>query len=245
MQAKWTVPALAVVLFASAAVASASRERPVQHGASQGVRVDVYRSGMAVFDLRRIAPTPRRLLTGPSGLTFGCLKARLRSGVWRATESTIVGRFATQLRFRWHRPFAPPYAGCELGGLYGHQWDDAFGTRNAVEIWLTAEGRHFFNDRAAARDLAYFVRSGRVQLIRLSANPRLGLEAFARRYPGRVVEIASPSTRVHKDEVGFWIGPQTLVFTVTSSTGRRFYVVAARGTLKLPAKNLGDLAFVF
>jgi hypothetical protein len=245
MQVKWTVPALAVVLLTSAAVASASRERQVQHGAAQGVRVDVYRSGMAVFDLRRIAPTPRRLLTGPSGLTFGCLKARLRSGVWRATESTIVGSFATQLRFRWHRPFAPPYAGCELGGLYGHQWDDAFGTRNAVEIWLTAEGRHFFNDRAAARDLAYFVRSGRVQLIRLSANPRLGLEAFARRYPGRVVEIASPSTRVHKDEVGFWIGPQTLVFTVTSSTGRRFYVVAARGTLKLPAKNLGDLAVVF
>ena len=50
---------------------------------------------------------------------------------------------------------------------------------------------------------------------------------------------------VRKDEVGFWIGPQKLVFTVTSSTGRRFYVVASRGTLKLPAKNLGDLAFVF
>ena len=89
------------------------------------------------------------------------------------------------------------------------------------------------------------MRSGRVQRIRLSANPRAGLEALARRYPGRVIEISSPTTRVRKDEVGFWIGPQKLVFTVTSSTGRRFYVVASRGTLKLPAKNLGDLAFVF
>jgi hypothetical protein len=243
VQAKWAVLAVVAVLLAG--TASASRQRPVQHGASQGVAVDVYRTGVAVFDLRRIAPTARRLLTGPRGLMFGCLKARLRHGVWRTSEATLNGRFASRLRFHWRRPFAPPYAGCELGGLYGHQWDDAFGTRNAVEIWLTAEGRHFFNDRAAARDLAYFVRSARVQRIRLSADPRPGLEAFASRYPGRVIEIPLPSTRVHKDQIGYWIGPQTLVFTVTSSTGRRFYVVALRGTLNLPVKNLGDLALVF
>jgi hypothetical protein len=35
------------------------------------------------------------------------------------------------------------------------------------------------------------------------------------------------------------------VTAVTSSTGRRFYVGATRGTLKLPEKNLGDLACVF
>ena len=246
MQAKWAGPAVAAVLLVTAVTAaSASRQRPLQHGSSQGVRVDVYRSGLAVFDLRRIESTPQRLLTGPSGLLFGCLKARLRHGVWRTSEYTITARFVQQLRFRSGKRFAPPYDGCELGGLYGHQWDDAFGTRNAVEIWLTVSGRHFFNDRAAARDLAYFVRSGRVQRIRQSTNPRLGLEALARRYPGRVIEIPSSSTRVHKDEVGFWIGPETLVFTVTSSTGRRFYVVAQRGTLKLPVKNLGDLALVF
>jgi hypothetical protein len=246
MQAKWAGLALAAVLLATAATAaSAPRQRPAQHGSSQGVRVAVYRSGLAVFDLRRIEPTPRRLLTGPSGLLFGCVKAHLRHGLWRTSEYTVTGRFARELRFRQGTHFAPPYAGCELGGLYGHQWDDAFGTRNAVEIWLTVSGRHFFNDRAAARDLAYFVRSGRVQRIRMSADPRVGLEALARRYPGRVIEIPSPSTRVHKDEVGFWIGPETLVFTVTSSTGRRFYVVATRGTLKLPVKNLGDLALVF
>jgi hypothetical protein len=32
---------------------------------------------------------------------------------------------------------------------------------------------------------------------------------------------------------------------VTSSTKRRFFVVAKRGTLKLPERNLGDLGFVF
>ena len=231
----------AAVLAVGAGAAPLQR---IQHGSSQGVSTSVYAPGTAVFDLRRIERTPRRLLSGPSGLTFGCLKATRRHGLWRTSELTLVGRLRPWLRFRW-RGFVAPYDGCELGGLYGHRWNDAFGTRNAVEIWLTARGRHFFNDRAAARDLAYFVRSGRVQAIRISIDPRPGLEALARRYPGRVVEIATPSTRVRKDQVGFWIGERTIVFTVTSSTKRRFFVVAKRATFRLPADNLGDLAFAF
>jgi hypothetical protein len=245
MQAKSAAVAVAMFsLVCFVAAASATDGRPFQHGVSQGVKVDVYRSGRAVFDLRRASATPRRLLTGPSGFTYGCLRVTLRRGLWAESGYEMTGRFRERLVLPAAR-LSPPYDGCELGGLYGHRWDDAFGTRNAVEIWLTDRGRHFFNDRAAARDLAYFVRSARVQRIRLSADPRPGLEAFARQYPGRVIEIPSASARVHKDEVGYWIGAKTIVFTVTSSTGRRFYVVALRGTLKLPLKNLGDLALVF
>jgi hypothetical protein len=240
--------AVAALVVATGALASGAT-RPIQHGHAQGVRVVVYRSGVTIFDLRRIAPTPYRLLNGPNGLLFGCLKAHLRHGVWRTSEYTIQAHFRRRLRFAGRTfvgaRFVGPYDGCELGGLYGHRWDDAFGTRNAVEIWLTANGRHFFNDRAAARDLAYFVRSGRVHQIRISADPQPGLEAFARQYPGRVVEIPRPSTTVPKDVIGYWIGARTIVFTATSSTGRRFYVVAERGSFKLPVKNLGDLAFVF
>jgi hypothetical protein len=227
-------------------IGAAAAASPLQHGAAQGVRVAVYRSGTAVFDLRRIEPTPRRLLSGPSGLMYGCLKATLRRGLWRTAEYEAHGRFRRRLVFRYGR-VAAPYDGCELGGLYGHRWDDAFGTRNAVEIWLTPRGRHFFNDRAAARDLAYFVRSGRGQRIRLSAEPRSALETLMRRYERRrrFVDLSSPSGRAPEDAIGFWIGSETIVFTATSSTKRRFYVVARRGTLKLPAHNLGDLAFVF
>jgi hypothetical protein len=232
---------VSVVLAGTAGGVVAER---IQHGAARGVAVDVYSSGLAVFDLRRTEPSARRLLTGPSGLMFGCLHAHFARGVWHTGEYTLSGRFARRLRFRWNRVVGP-YDACELGGLYGHRWWDAWGTRNAVEIWLTASGRHFFNDRAAARDLAYFVRSGRVQRIRLSAIPLRGLQAFARRYPGRVVQVPSSNTQVAKDVIGFWVGRRTIVFTVSSSTGRRFFVVAKRGTLKLPAKNLGDLAFVF
>jgi hypothetical protein len=219
---------------------------PLQHGKAQGVRVAVYASGTSVFDLRRIEPTPRRLLTGPSGLLFGCLKATVRRGLWRTSEYTLTGRFRRRLVFRYGH-FKPPYDGCELGGLYGHRWDDAFGTRTAIEIWLTANGRHFFNDRAAARDLAYFVRSGVGQRIRLSDDPRPPLQDLVQRYRvrRRFVELRSPNGRAPEDAIGFWIGAKTIVFTTTSSTKRRFYVVAVRGTLKLPSHNLGDLALVF
>jgi hypothetical protein len=158
-------------------------------------------------------------------------------------------------RFRWDFVRSPaedarfqlpaPYDGCEIGGLYGHRWNDAYGTRTAVEIPLTLAGRKFFNDRAAARDLAYFVRSGRVQRIRLSSSPEPGLAALARRYPGRVVALAGPSRVAPEDAIGFWVGQSTIIFRTTSSTGRHFFVVAKRAALRLPTNNLGDLALVF
>lgn len=184
------------------------------------------------------------MITGPRGLEYGCLRAHFRHGLWDAWEVQAVGRFSRRLVFK-DPTTHPPYDGCEIGGLYGHRWWDAFGTRDAIEIWLTSRGRHFFNDRAAARDLAYFVRSGRVHKIRLSADPRSGLLAIMRRYRGRFAELGSPSARVARHVIGFWIGARTIVFTTTSSTGRRLFVVAERGSLHLPAKNLGDLAFVF
>jgi hypothetical protein len=45
--------------------------------------------------------------------------------------------------------------------------------------------------------------------------------------------------------IGVWIGARTITFTATSSTGRRFYVVAKRGTDKLPVQSLDKLAFAF
>jgi hypothetical protein len=237
-------------LVVGGVAAAASSSPPVQHGAAQGAQVTVFAPATAIFDLRRIERAPRRLITGPHGLIFGCLKVRLRAGIWSAGESMQTSPFKTQLRFVSSdvgpAPYeAAPYDGCEIGGLYGHRWDDAFGTRAAIEIWLTARGRHFFNDRAAARDLAYFVRSERVHKLRISANPHVGLQWFVSRYPGRVVELARPAARVPKDVIGFWIGARTIVFTATSSTHRRFFVIAKRGSFKLPEKNLGDLAFVF
>lgn len=223
----------------------------LQHGVAQGIRVDVFAPGRAVFDLTRAGKGARQHLRGPR-VAAGCVKARVRHGRWRAAE--VFGppaRLGARLRVDLAVPagsassLTAPYDGCEIGGFYGHQWNDAWGTRTAVEIWLSPNGRHFFNDRAAARDLAYFVRSRRVHEARLSADPEPGLTWFVRRYPGRVVELHGPSARVPKDVIGFFVSPRTILFTATSSTGRRLFVVAERGSYRLPADNLGDLALVF
>ena len=222
----------------------------VQRGKSQGVSVSVYDPGVAIFDLSAASPRVVKLAA-----SAGCLRARFLNGRWLSDDlsSGILGRAYDRLRvdvaggggLMLPHEVPPPYEGCEITGYYGRRWNDAFGTRALVEIPLSEAGRHFFNDRAAARDLAYFVRSGRVQRIRLSPSPRPGLEAFARRYPHRVVELQRKDQFAPEDKIGFWIGPGTIRFTTTSSTGRRLFVVAKRRTLKLPSQNLGDLAFVF
>jgi hypothetical protein len=245
---------IAATLLLTGVAAASIVSDPLQHGVSQGVSVEVYAPGRAVFDLTHANATVRDHLRGTQ-IGPGCVKARLVNGEWRAEDFGTTTANARRIRVdlaaisvppgAGGAQFRAPYDGCEIGGYYGHRWNDAWGTRDAVEVWLTPRGRHFFNDRAAARDLAYFVRSGRMHKIRISANPRPGLEWFLRRYPRRVVEMTSARGRVPQHVIGFWIGPRTIVFTTTSPTGRRLFVVAKRGTFKLPEKNLGDLAFVF
>jgi hypothetical protein len=250
MRLVWSLIAATVLLTGVAA--ASTKSGPLQRGTSEGVSASVYAPGRVIFDLTNASATARGLLRGPQVLP-GCIKARVVKGQWRLQGSGVSMPLRRRIELdlaasttpRGPARFPAPYDGCQIGTLVGHSWNDAWGTRDAVEVWLTVPGRHFFNDRAAARDLAYFVRSGRVQKIRLSANPRPGLESFVRRYPRRVVAMARASARVPKHMIGFWIGPQRIVFTTTSPTGRRLFVVAKRGTLKLPSQNLGDLAFVF
>jgi hypothetical protein len=249
-----TLVSVVMTLLLAGVAAASSASSPLQHGVSQGVSVDVYAPGRVVFDFTHANATVRDHLRGRQ-IGPACVKTRLVNGLWRAddfgTTTANARRIQVDLAAMSVPPrgeggqFRAPYDGCEIGGYYGHRWNDAWGTRDAVEIWLTVRGRHFFNDRAAARDLAYFVRSGRMHKIRISTNPRPGLERFVNRYPRRVVEMTSGSGRVPKHVIGFWIGPRTIVFTTTSPTGRRLFVVAKRGTFRLPSKNLGDLAFVF
>jgi hypothetical protein len=227
----------------------------VQRGDSQGVSVSTYDPGVAIFDFSSASARVRRLAAGDA--SAGCLRARFLNGRWHKDEELVASggslsrgpdRLRVDLvgsdRLLLAHEVPPPYDGCELSGLYGRRWNDPYGTRALAEIPLSEAGRHFFDDRAAARDLVYFLRTRRVQKIRLSNNPRLRLEWLVHRYPGRVVEIPSSTTRVSRDVIGVWIGKRAIVFTTTSLTGRRLFVVGKRGSLWLPAKNLGDLAFV-
>jgi hypothetical protein len=75
------------------------------------------------------------------------------------------GRFAAKVGFTLSG-VGTPVDGCDVQASIGRTWPDRLHDRAAVEIPLTAKGRGYFADRAAARDLALFVRSGRMQDLR-------------------------------------------------------------------------------
>jgi hypothetical protein len=226
--------------------------RLLQRGAAAGATVSVYAPGIAIFDTVTVAPRISQLLRA-AGAESSCVRARVEAGRWVADESGGAAATASRFRLDLHPHsegafvdgLPPPYDGCEIGGLYGHRWDDRYGTHTALEIPLTRRGRLFFADRGAARDLAYLVRSAAGQRARLAEDPSPILDAVARRHPGRLARLAADYARAPVGAVGFWIGRDRIVFSEVSTTRRRFVVVAKRGTLKLLSQNLGDLAFVF
>jgi hypothetical protein len=117
-----------------------------------------------------------------------------------------------------------PFDGCELQGEYGHRWPDRFGSHSPVELALTARGRAYFADRAAARDLALFVRSRAGHRVRAQPGPELG-----RRLAGSRIRYRLTAGGVTVSE--------------RSPTGKRFVVVVRGGRIR--SQNLRPYAFVF
>jgi hypothetical protein len=138
--------------------------------------------------------------------------------------------------------FKPPFDGCELQGSYGHRWRDQYGTHSAVEIALTPRARRYFANRAAARDLALFVRSRKTQQIRRSLGAEL-IAALRREYGTAVVVLASKSETAPVGAVGVWASGSRTVFSERSSAGVRFFVELENG--KIVKESVRGLAFVF
>src|SRR6059058_1538213 len=134
---------IATTLLLTGVAAASIVSDPLQHGVSQGVSVDVYTPGRAVFDLTHADATARDHLRGPQ-IAPACVKARLLNGEWRATDVGVAGTLGRRIEIDLAGTpttpneirFRAPYDGCEIGGLYGHRWNDAWGTRDAVEVWL-------------------------------------------------------------------------------------------------------------
>jgi HJR/Mrr/RecB family endonuclease len=101
-----------------------------------------------------------------------------------------------------------------------------------VEVPLTNAGRRYFADRAAARDLAAFVRARRVQMIRKEAPGAMGhdLESVY-------------GALLARHGIRFTLTRTGVVFEKSSDTGKRFRVVVRRG--RIARQNLSPYAFVF
>ncbi|MFL5925746.1 MAG: hypothetical protein ACJ77E_02275 [Gaiellaceae bacterium] len=202
---------------------------PLQTGSADGFAVVVGRNGAVQFTQTGTTPILRTLVGKSAG--FGCFRLTREFGIFTVRGLGDGGRFAPRVGFLLNG-VGGPLDGCEVQASIGRTWPDSLGNHAAVEIPFTAAGRRFFADRAAARDVALFVRSRRMH--RLRAEPPARALADIRRAYGK--QLAGSRIRIEAVVGG-------LRCSERSPTGREFFVLVNGG--KIARQNLKPYAFVF
>lgn len=212
---------------------------PVRTAEANGAVVRVGHNGAAEFDLTHLDESLVRLLKSVN-VGYGCFALRTRFG------KPYPRGYATSAPFGRHAGIpnrnVGPIDGCELQASAGHLWPDKLDSHSAVEFALTDAARRFFEDRAAARDLALLVRSKAVQKIR-KLPPSEAAAALSARYSNRISPLADPKQKPPPGKIGYIASEGSLIFSRTSTTGRQFRVVVIDG--KIVGPRLKPWAFVF
>jgi hypothetical protein len=115
--------------------------------------------------------------------------------------------------------------------MYGLRWNDARGMHGAVEVAFTPLGRRYFDERAAAQDLALFIRTPQMRAVRNGmTNGRVPTGAqIAALFPSRVVGLAARADSADPN-IGIWTNRKNLiVVSRRAEDGRRLYVTLRDG----------------
>jgi hypothetical protein len=204
--------------------------QPVQRGSADGFTVVAGHNGAVQFTQTGTTPILKQLVGQSAG--FGCFRLTKEFGIFTVRGLSEGGRFAPSFGTQLHG-VGTPFDGCEVQASIGRTWPDPLDNRAAVEIPFTPAGRRFFADRAAARDLALFVRSRRMHQLRKepAAQAKRDIDAAYGR------NLARSPIRMTL------VSPTTLRFTETSATGKRFQVTIRNG--RINSQNLKPYGFVF
>jgi hypothetical protein len=212
---------------------------PFQRGSAQGVTVVVVvgHNGVVNFDISGASAALQPLLRSASYACFRFMRYHQQSPAELGfAPQTIVD---DTIRITG---LPTPYDGCEIQGSYGHRWPDRNHSHSAVEIAFTPRATRFFADRAAARDLALFLRSRQMQRIRRLSNAPL-TAAITRRYGHAITHVPTTHANLAPDRIGYATSGKTTTFFENSTTGRHFVVVVAHG--RIVSEKIKPFAFVF
>jgi hypothetical protein len=209
---------------------------PLQRATVNGVTVVAGANGAVAFDSTGAEDATARLLDTPRA-SYVCFKFRTGS----ARGYGVSGGYQPKVGVRYFG-VGTPFDGCEIQGSYGHRWPDRNGSHSAVEIPFTPAAERFFEDRAAARDLALFVRMRKVQQLRKRTGDEL-VRALGAEFGSAIDRLGSRVQRPDAGRIGYWPGSERSVFRRVSTTGRVFEVEVTAG--KVTRDNLGELAMVF
>jgi hypothetical protein len=228
-----------------------ANEQPLQHGEAPGATLGVYASGLVqvrftstnsgpyAFLAPKVANAPRHTVT------IECAHLSYDSR-WHVIGGGTYADFGPKLQAVVSTP-SVPFDECSVRGHYGRRWDEHVGYHNAVEVPFNPLAERFFAEQAAARRLAYFVRSPKMREIRsaLRAGGTAPSSAeIAARFDESVVALSARDEMPPPGKVGVWSdGQQTIVTAERADDGRRMWVELPRG--KRGPNNLARLAFVF
>ena len=209
---------------------------PFQRATLNGVTVLAGANGAVAFDSSGADAVTARLLDNSSA-SYVCFKFRAGS----ARGYGVSGGYQTKVGVRYFG-VGTPFDGCEIQGSYGHRWPDRNGSHSAVEFAFTPAAARYFDDRAAARDLALFVRMRKVQQLRKLTGDALA-RALGAEFGASIDVLGKRGERPASGRIGYWAGGDRTLFRRVSTTGRVFEVEVRKG--KIARDNLGELAMVF
>ena len=201
---------------------------------AKGVEVETFAAGLARFDTRGMDADLREALPPTVTATcFGVRGGRERCGAsGEIPRSGVREIVVTDFRMPPHR-IAPPvrrFDACQIGAGFGRNWLPRYDWHWPIELPLTDRGHRFFEDRAAALELAHFVRNGSRLRARKAMKRGAGPPAI-----NSLRDPARPHIRVRAIHGGFRA-------EMRSPTGRRFFVDIVRG--RIGRTNANRLAFV-
>ena len=213
-----------------------SPSRPITSARKDGVTVDIGSNGVVVFHLAGITSATRALISPTAG--YGCFKFIPYHET--APYELTYGKTTTATVTIPDTGVKPPFDGCEIEGGYGHLWPDRNHSHAAVEIALTSRGRRFFQNRAAAHDLALFLNSNTMQAITKTNGATA--DAIAKHYDAAITRLPTPTSTLPADKIGYTTQNTETTYIEYSTTGRRYYVQYTHG--RITRTNIDTLARV-
>lgn len=216
------------------------REAPIQRGQAPGAEIDVYRSALVAVRFTSVESRGYRLIrprTTDPRIPISCANVAYGAGRWEELGSGAYGDFGLEMRtfvasarFR-HGGAWPPFDACSVRGTYGQRWNDARGMHDSVEFPLTRLGHRYFAERAAARDLALFMRTPEMRAIRKAMTRRVPTAPeIARQFPSRVAALAKRTETAHSPWIGIWTNEKDLiVVSRQAEDGRRMFATLRAG----------------
>jgi hypothetical protein len=222
-------------------VSPAALGHVIQQGRGDGVNVSVGSNGVVDVQLGSISAQTRRLISGRNvGINCFSVSPTIRHS--RGAGVSANWGTTTELAFKILGYIKPPFDGCEIASTVGHRWHDQWGTHSPVEVPLTKRGTWYFTNRAAARDLALFIRSGTMHRLRKLKGAAF-ITAVRKQYGNVVVILSSATASAPAGRVGIWASSTKTIVSEQSGDRGRFYVEIDNG--HITKENVRGLAFIF